>query len=139
MDLAPIRALIALAEEHGLTELEVETEALSVRIVRPGPAIEALPAPAAAAPIATAHPASSTLSAITVKAPMAGTFYRAPGPDAEPFISVDQPVGAGAVLCIIESMKMMNEIKAPCAGTCVEVLVSDGTAIETGQPLFLLR
>ena len=70
---------------------------------------------------------------------MAGTFYQAPEPGAAPFVQPGATVASGNVLCIIESMKMMNELKAPAAGTIVEVLVADGTPVETGQPLFSLR
>ncbi|MEM1434488.1 MAG: acetyl-CoA carboxylase biotin carboxyl carrier protein [Pseudomonadota bacterium] len=137
MDLEQVKAVIALAEEAGLLELEVETEDLSVRVVRGAPAPVQRPAPveSAAAPAAAETGAAAT----TIRAPMAGTFYAAPAPDAEPFIRPGSSVASNSTVCIIESMKMMNEIRSPRAGTCAEVLVANGTPVETGQPLFTLR
>ncbi len=132
MDLAKIKKLIALAEEHGLAEIEVGDGDQQIRIVRQG-----VQAPAAA----PAQPAAASAEAPTaqgdvVAAPMAGTFYRAPAPGETPFVEVGAKVGAGDTLCIIESMKMMNRIESDRAGEVVAVLVADGTPIETGAALF---
>ena len=135
MDLRKVKKLIELAEEAGLAELEVTSGDESVRIAlaRPSAAapIPQTPAPAASAPRPSAK-------ATWIPAPMAGTFYRAPNPDAEPFVQVGDTVQAGEVLCIIESMKMMHEIKAPVAGVIVAILVADGEPISTGDRLFEL-
>ena len=135
MDLRKVKKLIELAEEAGLAELEVTSGDESVRIAlaRPSAAapIPQTPAPAASAPRPSAK-------ATWIPAPMAGTFYRAPNPDAEPFVQVGDTVQAGEVLCIIESMKMMHEIKAPVEGVIVAILVADGEPISTGDRLFEL-
>ena len=139
MDLRKVKKLIELAEEAGLAELEVTSGDESVRIALARPSavqsgaapIPQTPAPAASAPRPSAK-------ATWIPAPMAGTFYRAPNPDAEPFVQVGDTVQAGEVLCIIESMKMMHEIKAPVAGVIVAILVADGEPISTGDRLFEL-
>ncbi len=95
------------------------------------------PAPAAAAPAAAPAPVAST--AHEVKSPIVGTFYRAPAPDADPYIAVGQTVSAGTTLCIVEAMKLMNEIESDVAGTVVKILVEDGSPVEYNQPLFLIE
>lgn len=131
MDLRKIKKLIELAEGSGLTELEVRSGDESVRIVRPPPG-SAAPA-AAAAPVGV-----STAAGQPVRAPMAGTFYAAPEPGSAPYLSVGTAVNAGDVLCIIESMKMMNEIKAERSGVCRTVAVANGQAVSAGDTLFLI-
>ena len=135
VDLEQVRAVIALAEEAGLVELEVETEDLSVRVVR-GAVVAPQPVAERAGAVSAAADASA---AVTIKAPMAGTFYVAAAPGAAPFVRPGDSVAANGTVCIIESMKMMNEIRSPQSGICVEVLVADGTPVETGQPLLTLR
>jgi acetyl-CoA carboxylase biotin carboxyl carrier protein len=135
---------VELAAQHGLAELEVETAGLRVRIVRehaPAAGQSASPAPPretaslpAAAP-AEAAPAST----ITVASPMVGTVYRAPSPGAPPFVSEGDVVKEGQVLCIIEAMKLMNEIEARVAGRVVKILVDNAQPVEYGQPLFLIE
>ncbi len=141
VDLRKVKKLIELVEESGISELEVRDGEETIRIARhPGPA----PAPAVAAQAPAAAeggPVASTSVSPAggghqVRAPMAGTFYHAPAPDAEPFVSVGQSVEAGDVLCIIESMKMMNEIRAEQAGVCTAISVQNGEAIGSGQLLF---
>lgn len=136
MDLRKVKKLIELAEEAGLAELEVTSGDESVRIAlaRPSGAAPDLPQTPISPPAA---PRPST-KATWVPAPMAGTFYRAPNPDAEPFVGVGDTVQAGEVLCIIESMKMMHEIKAPVEGVIVAILGADGEPIGTGDRLFEL-
>lgn len=132
MDLRKIKKLIELVEESGICELEVKSGEEAVRIVRFGtmqPAVAL--APASQPELAITPPVATT----TIKAPMSGTFFRASEPGADPFVSVGQTVTAGAVVCIIESMKMMNEITAAEGGRCVEILVSNGEPITTGQAL----
>ncbi|MAT82694.1 MAG: acetyl-CoA carboxylase biotin carboxyl carrier protein subunit [Gammaproteobacteria bacterium] len=130
MDHDGIRALVALMEECGLAELELGEGPGRVRLVRAG----AGPAAAAAEPPARRAPGAEQGRA--VRAPMAGTFYAAPEPGAEPFVEVGAAVSGGAVLCIIESMKMMNEIKADAGGEILDVCVANGQPVNAGDVLF---
>jgi acetyl-CoA carboxylase biotin carboxyl carrier protein len=140
MDLRKIKKLIELVEESGIAELEVKAGDEAVRIVRPSGGVAgavAVPEAPLAQAVAPAQPAPVEThgSSVTIAAPMSGTFYRSPEPGADPFIEVGQDVAAGDVVCIIESMKMMNEITADTGGRCVEILVSNGEPITTGQAL----
>ena len=127
--------VLGLMREHGLAELELESEGLRLRARKGGaaaPQVEvaadaADPAPAGRGPVAT-----------VVEAPVVGTFYRAGAPDAAPFVEVGDRVEPGDVLCVIEAMKLMNDIKAEFAGEVVEVLAENGQAVEYGQPLLTL-
>ncbi len=135
MDLRKIKKLIELVEESGIEELEVQKGDESVRIVRPSKAAPA----AAAAPgsgAAGAVVSPGTDGFVTARAPMAGTFYAAPEPGADRFVSPGAAVGVGETLCIIESMKMMNEIPAEVDGVVIDVLVADGEPVARGQGLF---
>lgn len=133
MDLRKIKKLIDLAEASGLAELEVRTGDETVRIVRsPG---AAAPAGASAADPAPSRSAAPGSEGVAVRAPMAGTFYAAAEPGAEPFVREGQSVHPGDVLCIIESMKMMNEIKAERGGVCTAVAVANGQAVGAGDVL----
>ena len=150
MDLRKIKKLIELVQESGISELEVRDGDEAIRIARP-----AQLAPIAAAEAVVVQP-TGTESAIgpgaasgspqgspenggfSVAAPLAGTFYRAPAPGERPFVTVGQNVAMGDVLCIIESMKMMNQIEAEQAGRVVRIFFDDGQPIETGQTLFQL-
>ena len=140
VDLRKVKKLIELVEDSGISELEVRDGDETIRIARHGGQVLAAPAaPAAQIPApapSTVSPASQETAGIQVRAPMAGTFYRAPSPDAEPFVAVGQSDEPGDVLCIIESMKMINEIKAEQAGVCSAVVVENGEAIGSGQLLF---
>ena len=148
MDLRKLKKLIDLVEESGIAEIEVTEGEEKVRITRTTAAaapIYAAPAPAAAAPIAApaaapiaAAPAARDLSNAH-KSPMVGTFYRAPGPNAAAFVDVGQQVKAGDTLCIIEAMKLMNEIEAEKSGVVKEILVENGTPVEYGEPLFIIE
>lgn len=141
VDLRKIKKLIELVEESGISELEVSDGGESIRIARPVREAAALGAgadPASAGAVsagAGAVPAKAGGS-FQFRAPMAGTFYRAGEPGAEPFVSIGQQVEAGDVLCIVESMKMMNEITADKTGRCTAIVVADGEAIGSGQILF---
>ena len=142
VDLRKIKKLIELVEESGIAELEVSDGEESIRIARPVYPSELAAPGAMVAPVAPV--ASATMSApvqprgdgFELRAPMAGTFFQAAEPGGEPFVSVGQLVEAGDVLCIIESMKMMNEIPAVRGGRCVALTVVDGEAIGSGQILF---
>jgi len=139
VDLRKVKKLIELVEESGISELEVRDGDETIRIARHGAQVVAAPpaaAPVAAEPAASTGPASTSGDGFQVRAPMAGTFYRAPAPDAEPFVVVGQSVSAGDVLCIVESMKMMNEIRAERGGVCTAIQVENGEAIGSGQLLF---
>lgn len=143
MDLRKIKKLIELVEESGISELEVKSGDEAVRIARPAPGAAAAVIPASTAvPAATAEAlaAPEPLGPVQhIRAPMAGTFYAASNPAAAPFARVGQPVSAGDVICIIESMKMMNEIKADCDGTITEILVENTEPVASGQGLFVIR
>lgn len=132
MDLRKIKMLMDLVENSELTELEVHSGDESVRIVRPLPQAAAREAPAAG----SAAPAASAQQGYPVRAPMAGTFYVGPEPGADPFVAEGQSVSAGDVLCIIESMKMMNEIKSERGGVCSAVAVANGQSVNAGDILF---
>jgi acetyl-CoA carboxylase biotin carboxyl carrier protein len=144
MDLRKLKKLIDLVQESGIAELEITEGEEKVRIVKGGQvstvaASAAAPvgAPAQAAP-ATAPPAAAEAEGHVVKAPMVGTFYRSPSPDAKPFVEVGHAVKEGDTICIIEAMKLMNEIEADASGTVKAILVENGQPVEYGQPLFIL-
>ncbi|MBP9732802.1 MAG: acetyl-CoA carboxylase biotin carboxyl carrier protein [Candidatus Omnitrophica bacterium] len=143
MNLREIKDLITLMNDNDLTEIEVETDGAKIKlkkgqdqvVMQEAPRMMAaqqqVAAPAAAAP---AVPAPAT--GITIKSPMVGTFYSAPAPDAEPYLKVGQKVEVGQVICIVEAMKLMNEIKSEIKGTVTEVHVQNGSPIEFGQVLY---
>ena len=150
MDLRKLKKLIDLVEESGISELELTEDGEKVRISRNFTANTAVqyapvqynapqyapPVTAAAAPTAIDAPAVEEGHA--VKSPMVGTFYRAPSPDAKPFAEVGDTVAIGDTLCIIEAMKLLNEIEADKAGVIKKILVDNGQAIEYGEPLFII-
>jgi acetyl-CoA carboxylase biotin carboxyl carrier protein len=136
MDLRKIKKLIDMVEESGISELEVRSGEESIRIARPGPLPRAA-TPAVESPDRRASRQSTRASGgFIVRAPLTGTFYCAPAPGERPFVRVGQTVAVGDVLCIIESMKMMNQIEAERAGRIIDVAVDDATPVETGTPLF---
>ncbi|AVH31528.1 acetyl-CoA carboxylase biotin carboxyl carrier protein [Vibrio fluvialis] len=153
MDIRKIKKLIELVEESGIAELEISEGEESVRISRHGvapvapihyaaPAPIAAPAPVAApaaAPAVEAPAASKTPAGHMVLSPMVGTFYRSPSPDSKAFIEVGQTVKAGDTLCIVEAMKMMNQIEADKSGVVTEILVEDGQPVEFDQPLVVIE
>ena len=116
MDLRKIKKLIELVEESGVTELEVSSGDESIRIAMATTGVQAM-APAVSVPVAAPKDAAPASPAQTLKAPMAGVFYQAPNPEADPFVSIGQQVNTGDVLCIIESMKMINEVTSTMSGT----------------------
>ena len=138
MDLRKIKKLIELVEESGIAELQVRSGEEEVRISRatlPVATPSVAPTTESQVPVSAAE-ATPAQRGEVVAAPMAGTFYRAPAPGETPFVAPGATVAAGDVLCIIESMKMMNHIEAQEAGEVVDVLAADGQPIETGAPLF---
>jgi len=150
MDLRKLKKLIDLVQESGIAELEITEGEEKVKIVRGGVVSMTAPAPVtiAAAPtvVAEARPAATAAlpepapgqEGHVVKAPMVGTFYRSPSPDAKAFVEVGQAVKEGDTICIIEAMKLMNEIEADASGVVKAILVENGQPVEYGQPLFIL-
>jgi acetyl-CoA carboxylase biotin carboxyl carrier protein len=142
-------------KKSDLSEFEIQDQEFKLRIKRdlPGRALAAAPAPVAApAPIAAPAPAAAAPAAPApvaapaadpsiklVTSPMVGTFYATPSPENPPFVTVGSPIKADSVVCIIEAMKVMNEIQSEIAGTVVECLVANGTSVEFGQPLFRVK
>lgn len=147
MDIRKVKKLIELLEESGIAEIEIQEGEESVRISRYGqsappmvmqtPAVAAAPTAPAAAPAAPAAPIVP--AGHTVDSPMVGTFYRASSPGAKAFVEVGQRVNAGDTLCIIEAMKMLNQIEADKAGVVTTILVENGQPVEFGQPLFVIE
>ena len=163
MDLDEIRRILEMMREHDLSEFELESDNVKLRLrkntgdrwpVAPQamPPVAFVPAPAPAPPVAV-QPAASSSPDVTavltptnedvdfavVKSPIVGTFYRAPEPGAPPFVEVGFTVRKGQVLCIIEAMKLMNEINAECDGELVKVYVENGQAVQYGERLFAIR
>ena len=152
MDLRKLKTLIELVETSGIAELEIQEGEERVRITRalmhsqqpaPMPPPQMLPAslaPAASptAPSSVEPAASAEGEGHVVKSPMVGTFYRSASPGAKPFVEVGDPVQQGDVLCIVEAMKLMNEIEADASGTIKAVIAENGQPVEFGQPLFII-
>ena len=150
MDLRKLKKLIDLVQESGIAELEITEGEEKVRISRAGntvqTAVMTMPqattmmaaAPAAAAAVAAAPETPAAPEGHVVKSPMVGTFYRSSAPGAKPFVEIGQSVNAGETLCIIEAMKLLNEIEADQGGVVKSVLVENGQPVEYGQPLFLI-
>jgi len=152
MDLRKLKKLIDLVEQSGIAELEITEGEEKVRISRSGaaqPAVTTAPAPVAAStpaqpPAAASSSADQADSAPSeaeghiMRAPMVGTFYRAPAPGAKAFVEVGQSVSEGEALCIIEAMKLLNEIESDRTGTIKAILVENGHPVEYGQPLFVI-
>jgi len=161
MEIREIKSILDLMNKHGLAEFELERKDFKIRIKRgpdgqpvvhaapiaAAPAPVALPAtPAAAAPTAApaaAAPAESETAAsdgnVKIEAPIVGTFYTSPSPDSEVYVKVGDQVSEDTVVCIIEAMKVMNEIKAETSGTILEILAQNGKPVEFGKPLFLVK
>lgn len=148
MDLRKIKSLVELMNENALAEVELEEEGMKVRLRKfgggalagvPPHAFPAAPDAQTPAPQAALSAASPAKAGHLIASPMVGTFYRAASPQAKPFVEAGSPVGKDAVVCIIEAMKVMNEIKAECEGVVEEILAQNGQAVEFGQPLFRIR
>ncbi len=154
MDIAYLKKLVRIVEQSKVDEIEIEEEGLRVRVARNShtnsvpaavhAAAVAAPAAQPAAPAAS-EPASAPAASVQetkyheIKSPIVGTFYRAPAPDADPYIEVGATVQKNTVLCIIEAMKLMNEIESDVAGRVVKILVENGQPVEYNQPLFLIE
>ncbi len=146
MDVRKVKKLIELIEDSGIAELEIVEGEESVRITR-----YSAPPPVAAAPLAApvaavvetaptaVTPAEEAVASVTIDSPMVGTFYRSSSPTAAPFTEVGQKVSVGDTLCIIEAMKMLNEIEADKSGTITSILVENEQPVEFGQPLFVIE
>ena len=154
MDLRKLKKLIDLVQESGIAELEITEGEEKVRIARGG-AVSVVPAGAARVPAALvregpappamgAQPAAAAIEPAPgeqghiVKSPMVGTFYRAASPEAKPFVAVGETVKEGQTICVIEAMKLMNEIEADATGVVRAILVENGQPVEYGQPLFII-
>lgn len=159
MKLAEIQELIKFVSRSGVTEVEIEQKDFKITIktetkkprkdetvyVQAAPVVAAplaapapVAAPAPAAPEAPAAPKEENSNLITIKSPMIGTFYRSPGPDKDVFVNVGDTIQKGSVLCIIEAMKLFNEIESEVSGKIVKMLVDDSSPVEYDQPLFLV-
>lgn len=155
MDLRKLKKLIDLVEESGISELELTEGEEKVRISRAltqaAPAVQyvSAPAPAAAVPAVASAPLAATSAAPAapaveasegqiVKSPMVGTFYRSSSPDANPFVDVGSSVNSGETLCIIEAMKLLNEIESEFSGVVKKIFIENGQPVEYGEPLFLI-
>ena len=147
MDLRKLKKLIDLVQESGIAELEITEGEEKVRINRTGsgnPAVyfpqqTQVAAPLAVGPTAAPVAALAAETGHTLKSPMVGTFYRSPSPGSPPFVEVGQSVSKGQTLCIIEAMKLLNEIESDASGTIRAVLVENGQPVEYGQPLFIIE
>ncbi len=147
MDIRKVKKLIELLQESDVVEIEIHEGEESVRLSRAGavaPTVYAAPAALAAMPaagqpgVAPAAPPAEELKGHTVNSPMVGTFYRAPSPGAKPFVEVGQSVAVGDVLCIIEAMKILNQIESDRAGIIKKILLENSDPVEYNQPLFLI-
>ena len=137
-----IEKLLELMESHSLNELELEEKDFRVRLAKQAPAL--LAAPQVAAPVVPAGgvaPAAGPdrTGLVPVKSPIVGTFYKSPAPDADPFVKIGDTIGEDTVVCIVEAMKVMNEVKSGVNGAIAEILVQNGEAVEFDQPLFMVR
>lgn len=157
VDLEQLKALMKLMEQFGVDEVDVREDGRRLRLARgagrqapvvmpavmPGSVmsgvVSAPAAPAASGRPAAAAPGEPEPGIKVIRSPMVGTFYRSPSPDSPAFVEEGQQVGEDAILCIIEAMKVMNEIKAECQGELVKILVANGEAVEYGEPLFHVR
>jgi acetyl-CoA carboxylase biotin carboxyl carrier protein len=153
-DIKKIKKLIEIMKENGLVEIEIkhDDDKIVLKRAQPQQVVSGIPmmSPESAVPVepetaeavsqsSAPQPAASQEDLVEIKSPIVGTFYATPSPDSEPYVDIDSTVGPQTVVCIIEAMKVMNEIKAEISGTIVEILVTNGQAIEYGQVLFKVR
>ena len=147
-DIQRIRDIVKLMEEHELTEVDLQQGDDRIKLGRGGQApvvaapVDPVAAPVAAAPAAAAPAAASPAvddDTITINAPMVGTFYAKANPESDPFVQVGAKISPETIVCIVEAMKVFNEIPAECSGTIVEVLVSDQEAVDFGKPMFRVK
>ena len=146
MDLTDLKGIISLMQRSALTELEIEVQDLKLRLARPNPSISQIVSqqPVSIAPVQEVPKTSASIQKTNeddpnvFKSPMVGTFYPKPSPDDPPFVDIGTKVKPGDVLCIIEAMKVMNEIQSDMVGTITEIFAEDGKSVEYGQPLFCI-
>lgn len=150
MEFEKIRSLVSMMGEYNLSEIKIEMDGCNLCLRRncgaeiaAAPVVVAAPAPIPAAATPAAAPVAATpvadLPKVTIDSPLVGTLYRAPGPEAQPFVQVGDRVNPETTVCIIEAMKVMNEIKAEKSGVIKEILVDNAQAVEYGQPLFVIE
>ena len=148
MTIKELKEMIALMQEHGLTELEFEKNGFKIRlkkglngsIVREESVVSQVAVPSAAPAVQPSKPKEvDEIGVVIVRSPMVGTFYGAPAPDAEAYVTKGKEVAVGEVLCIVEAMKLMNEIKSEIKGKIIEILVESGQSVEFDQPLFKIQ
>ena len=153
MELKDIKKVVQMMKENDLTEFLLEDDACTLQlkrgsnnvtqVVTAAPQIVAAPVAAAFAPIApapeTAAPADADDGLVEIVSPMVGTFYRSPSPDTDVFVEIGSEIGENSVVCIVEAMKVMNEIKADVTGTIRKILIDNATPVQFGQPLFLVE
>ena len=150
MNLKEIKEILALMNENNLNEIEIERDGLKLKLKKSSGnefvmaqpthyAVESLPSPKAAPVAMPVAAVESSKNTKDIKSPMVGTFYRSPSPEAESFVEVGQTVEIGQVVCIVEAMKLMNEIKSEVRGKVKEILVGNGDPVEFGQPLFVIE
>lgn len=142
-DIGRIREIVQLMEQHELSEVDLQQGEDRIKLNRGGQPVY-LPAPAAAAPAPQATGSAAPAApvddgSITINSPMVGTFYSRANPESEAFVQVGQMVGPDTIVCIVEAMKVFNEIPAECSGKVVEVLVSDQQAVDFGKPMFRIQ
>ncbi len=148
MNIKEIKEMVNLMNDNNLMELEIEKDGMRIRLKKTPAGVEALSMPIMTerekyvkVPVSQPKelPKEQSSKSIEIKSPMVGTFYRAPSPESAPFVEIGQKVEPGQVLCIIEAMKLMNEIKAEVRGKILEILVDNAEPIEFGQPIFLIE
>lgn len=144
IDIRKLKELVRLMVENDLSELDLKDQEETVSIKRHGqtgePVVQQAPVQAApAAEAAPAEPAKSDGDGLAIESPMVGTYYSAVNPDTEPFVKVGDTVGPDTVVCLVEAMKVFNELKAGCSGTIDKILVTNGQSVEFGQKLFVVR
>jgi len=149
MNIKEIKEMINLMNENGLVELEIEKDGMRIRLKKTASGTEGFSGPIVVErervsetlfkKESPAIPEKIQVETVEIKAPMVGTFYRAPSPEAPPYVEVEQIIEPGQVICIIEAMKLMNEIKSEIKGKILEVLVDNAEPVEFGQPMFLIE
>ena len=149
MNIKEIKEMINLMNENGLVELEIEKDGMRIRLKKTASGTEAFSGPIVverervsegpSGKQAVGAVEKALVNTVEIRAPMVGTFYRAPSPEAPPYVEVGQIIESGQVICIIEAMKLMNEIKSEIKGKILEILVDNAEPVEFGQPMFLIE
>ena len=148
MNIKEIKEMINLMNENGLVELEIEKDGMRIRLKKITTGIEAVGGPivvererilGVSGKVTSQIQEKISVETVEIKAPMVGTFYRAPSPEAPPYVEVNQVIEVGQVICVIEAMKLMNEIKSEIKGKILEILVDNAEPVEFGQPMLLIE